>query len=234
MGRSTQIKGKMELSKRAKNYLLNIQKDFKWSTTEAETKNYLERQSFTPTDELLKFQTNYSGLELKTSSIKRDKFSASLFSKSQIINNEPLELEKVADKYIFICGEHETAQFKFWITDSGEICTINDDDTLNILHSSFDKKIEEYALKNEICDWGENPYYFEIQNQKELTLIMNSEFEIITECSDEYSTWWKNENLIIANGVWLDRPERYFHVYGKDEKICTELVVRLKEAKILN
>jgi hypothetical protein len=229
----TTKKEEMELSERAKYYLLKIKKDFNWSADKDETKRYLEKQNFIPTEEILKFQANYSGLELKTNGNKRDKFSAYLFSKSQIANNEPLEIEKVNEKFIFICGDHETAQFRFWLTDKGEICTVDDDDTLNILYSSFDKKIEEYALKNEIQNWKQNPYYFEIQSQKELTSLMNSEFEIISECSDNYATWWKNENLIIANGVWLDRPERYFHVYGKEEKMCNQLVERLQKTNIL-
>lgn len=223
----------MKLSQRAQNYLLGIKRDLKWSTDENETKNYFERQNFTPTEEILKFQTNYSGLELQTKSNIRDNFSAYLFSKNQVINNDPLELEKINGKLIFICGAHQTAPFTFWITENGEICTITDDETLNILYSSFDKTVEEYALKNDIYNWQENPYYFEVQNQKELTFFMNLDFEIIDECSDSYSTWWKNENLIIANGVWLDRPERYFHIYGKKEWHCNQLVEVLKDMKVL-
>ena len=114
----------MELSERAKNYLLKIKKDFNWSADKDETKRYLEKQNFIPTEEILKFQANYSGLELKTNSNKRDKFSAYLFSKSQIVNNEPLEIEKVNEKFIFICGDHETAQFRFWLTDKGQILSL--------------------------------------------------------------------------------------------------------------
>jgi len=223
----------MNLSERAENYLSKIKKDFNWSADKDETKNYLERQNFNATEEILKFQTDYSGLDLKINNGKRNKFSAYLFSKSQIVNNEPLKMEKVNDKYIFICGENETAQFRFWVTANGKICTINDDDSLNIIYSSFDKKIEEYALKDEIKNWKQNPVYFEIENQEELISIINAEFDLIEECSDNYSLWWKNENLIIENGVWLDRPERYFHVFGKEEKVCNQLVERLQNGRIL-
>lgn len=222
----------MELSDRAKIYLSKIEKDYNWSADKEETRIYLEKQNFEWTEELLIFQSEYSGLEL-TSKGRRDKFSAYLFSRSQIIKHEPLEIDKVNNKYIFFCGDHETAQFRFYILDTGEFCTIDNNGNLNIIHSSFDKKVEKYSLKDEIQSWKQNPYYYEVQNQKKLNEYLSSEFELIKECSDDYSSWWSNEDLIVDNGIWLERPEKYFHVYGKEEKNCDGLVENLKSLKIL-
>ncbi|NMF38733.1 hypothetical protein KMW28_24340 [Flammeovirga yaeyamensis] len=223
----------MNLSGRASKYLNTLTRDLKWSSDEEQTKAYLESQNISYCDSFLRYQTLYSGYELTIKDDPGQSFSASLFSQKQIIKNETLELEKVGNRLIEVCGEHKTAQFTFFITERGEICTLDEDDLPNILHDSFDKMLEEYALRNEIYNWDSNPYYFEVKNLEELTNMMNSEFHIISECSDQYSIWWKNENLIAVKGVWLDRPEAYFHVYGRERSKCDSLVEGLKTKEIL-
>lgn len=218
----------MNLSERASKYLKSLTRDVKWSSDENQTKAYLEGQNISSYDGFLRFQTLYSGYELTIKDDPGHSFSASLFSQKQIGKNETLEIEKAGDRLVEVCGEHKTAQFTFFITDRGEICTLDDDDLPNILHSSFDKMLEEYALRNEIYNWDSNPYYFEVKNFQDLTSAMNNEFQMIDECSDDYSTWWKNDNLIAVKGIWLDRTEAYFHVYGKERNQCDDLIERLK------
>ena len=223
----------MNISERAQKYLRTLKRDSNYVSDEKETKEYLSKQNIEPADEFLKFQIQYSGYKLTINNDSGNSFSASLFSKNQIQENLKLEIEKAGDRFIEICGDHTTAQFTFYLTDKGEFCTLDDDDLPNILHSSFDKLIEEYALRNEISEWASNPYYHQIKNTDKLESLMNNEFEIIEECSDKYSSWWRKDNLIAVKGVWLDRPEFYFHIYGENEDICDEFIEKLKDDDIL-
>lgn len=224
---TTNRKSKMNLSTRAIKYLSKLERDENWITGKEETRSYLVTQKIYPSDSILDFQSNYSGLEFIDGN-RGEWFKTYLFSKEQVQTNQPIEFEKIDDTYVFICGEHETAQFEFYLTAQGEFCTIDHNDALNIIHSSFDKKVEIHALQNEIKTWVENPSYFEIQDIDILESILSKEFEIISECSDKYSSWWGNENLIIELGVWLDRSDNYFHIYGKEEKVCDELIELLR------
>lgn len=223
----------MNLSERASRYLKSLTRDTKWTADEEETKLYLRGQHLNSIDEFLRFQVDYSGYELTIKNHPKESFRTSLFSKEQICKNEKLELEKVGDRFLEICGDHKTAQFSFFITDKGEICTLDNDDLVNVVYSSFDKMLEVYALRNEIYNWASNPHYFEIQKTDELVEFMNKAFQLIVECSDSYSTWWQNESLIAVKAVWLDRAESYFHVYGKKENDCHNLIQELQRIEIL-
>lgn len=223
----------MDLSERALKYLNSLSRDKNWTSNEDETRVYLLNQNISPINNFIRYQTLYSGYELTIKDDYGHSFSAHLFSVEQIRNNKKLELEKVGDRLIEVCGQHRTAQFTFYITDKGEICTFEDEDSPNILHSSFDKMLEEYALRNEIYNWESNPHYYNVSKVDELFDSMNFDFEIIRECSDSYSTWWKNENLIAVKGIWLDRADSYFHVYGMNRNECDILIERLKAIEIL-
>ena len=223
----------MTISERAQKYLQTLKRDSDFVSQEEETKEYLSRQDIETTAEFLKFQMQYSGYELTINNDSGNSFSASLFSKNQIQRHLKLEIETAGDRSIEICGDHKTAQFTFYLTDKGEFCTLDDTNLPNILHSSFDKLIEEYALRNEISDWASTPYYHEIKNIDKLERVMHVDFEVIEECSDEYSTWWKKDNLIAVKGVWLDRPEFYFRIYGKKKSECNDFIEELIDNNIL-
>ena len=223
----------MNLSERASKYLNSLGRDENWTSNEGKTRTYLIGQKISPVDEFLRYQVLYSGYKLTINNAPGHSFSASLFSKKQIRKNELLELEKAGSRIVEVCGDHSTAQLTFFITDRGEICTLDDEDLPNILHSSFEKMLEEYALRNEISNWESNPYYFEVINLDNLTTLMENEFKIIKECSDNYSTWWEDNNIIAVKGIWMDRPEPYFHVYGKNKNDCDNLVNRLKSQNVL-
>lgn len=222
------------LSERAIKYLESLRrKDPVWVSNEDETKEYLERQNITSYSSFLRYQTLFSGYELTVKDAPEHSFSAALFSKGQIGLNQELNIEKAGDRLVEVCGHHSTAQFTFYITDKGEICTLDDDDLPNIIHSSFDKMIEAYAFRNEIYNWTSNPYYFEIEDLQNLIIMMNKDFQIIPECTDEYSTWWRKDDLVAVKGIWLDNPGAYFHVYGKQRTECDNLVDDLKAKEIL-
>lgn len=223
----------MNLSERALKYLNSLTREVNWTSNVDETRAYLINQNINPLDEFLRYQEFYSGYVLTIKDKPGGSFSAGLFSSQQIQKNEPLEVEKIGERTLEICGAHSTAQFAFFITDKGEICTLDKNDVPNVIYSSFDKMVEEYALRNEIHHWDSNPHYFNVMNLKALEYLMNDEFQIIKECSDEYSTWWKNDDVIAVKGIWLDRPESYFHVYGVNRNICDNLINRLKKEEIL-
>jgi hypothetical protein len=223
----------MNLSKRASQYLDTLKRNEQWTSNKKETIDYLTRNGISHFDEFLRYQINYSGYELTIKNNPGQTFSCQLFSEKQIRKQEELKIEKAGDKWVEVCGNHNTAQFTFFLTNKGELCTLDDEDIPNILHSSFDKFVEEYALRNEIFDWKTNPYYFEVLDPNNLNVFLDKEFKVIEECSDLFSTWWSNEELIAVKGVWLDRPEFYFHVYGKQQQSCDRLIEQIAKVGII-
>jgi len=215
----------------------SLRRDRGWIATAEQTERYFEKNNFPPTEALINYQANFSGLELMVGKDRRGLFKAELFTKSRILNNSPISANEdyflEGEKFYFNCGTHATAQFQFYISDVGEICTDLDDDIINVLYSSFEKKIEQYALRNEIQNWQEDPVYYEIENQLSLEKYMEQGFDLIEECSDAYNSWWGNKDLIIANSTWLDRKEKYFHIYGKKLDYCKLLIEEFKNQRIL-
>ncbi|NOS93261.1 MAG: hypothetical protein HOP30_15180 [Cyclobacteriaceae bacterium] len=176
---------------------------------------------------------DYSGYQLTIQNDPGNSFSCKLFSTKQIQKNEKVELIKAGDRLLECCGNHATAQITFFLTNKGELCTLDDDDLPNILHSSFDKFVEAYALRNHISHLERNPYYFEVAKPSDLNLFMDERFKVLEECTDSYNRWWTDEQLFAVKGVWLDRPEFYFHVYGKTPRLCSDLINDLKMQGIL-
>lgn len=223
----------MNFSNRAKLYLSKLSKHKQWSTSEEETSNYLFAQNITPTQGILEFQANYSGLELTINGHKSETFSSNLFSRNQIKNNELLDLDKKNNKLFFPCGHHATAQFMFFVTGKCEICTLDNSENFNIIHSNFRKMIEQYALLNQIWDWKKNPFYFKLLKLDQLIDHMKYSFQFIEETSDDYSLWWQNENIIISTGTWFDRPSKYLLVFGKNQNIITQLLEILESKSVI-
>jgi hypothetical protein len=224
----------MILSNRAKIYISNLKRDSNWFTDIDITKDYLKKNNIEPHLAILNFQSLYSGFELVIKNDIGHSFRAYLFSKKQILTNEPVEFIELNDRILFCCGDHKTAQFNFFLAEKGELCTIdNEEDKINILHSSFEKFIESYALKNEIYNWERNPHYFEIKDYDKLAKFLKANYRLIEECSDEFESWWTDDKLIIETGIWLDRPEYFVHVYGKNRLICDEFIENLKNENIL-
>jgi hypothetical protein len=222
----------MKLSERAGAYVASLERDLYWSAGRAATAAWLEGQGLPHGEALLRFQELYSGLTMTIRGNDRDAFSARLFLHQQVAENKPPAFEKIGDTWIFPCGDHRTAQFTFYITAEGAFCTVPDE-TIHVLHDDFATFIEGYALKNEIADWESNPAFFHVTSQEHLATLLRSEFDLITECSDTRASWWQNETLIVDNGVWLDEPSTYFHVYGKRRDACDTLIGRLKRQGVL-
>lgn len=227
---NTSIEG---LSPRAKNYLNNLKRSKEWVADSTATEMYLQQQNVTANSAIINFQHYFSGLELTIKNKRNQTFYASLFLKDAILNNDPLSVDEIDEKFIYVCGHHATAQFTFYLTDRGEIAVFRDKNKLNIIYSSFPKMLESYALRNEIHNWVEIPYYYEVEDQAQLDQLFSNQFERFESCSDDYANWWKDEYLIIDNSIWLDRAERYLHIYGKNKIACQSFVDELKRRKII-
>ncbi len=223
----------MKLSNKTVNYLSSLNRNMEWTSSENYLKKYFKNQQFPISKELINYQINYSGFDLTIRNEEKNTFQLYLFSNKQISDNEGLEYERVGDKTIFTCGDHRTSQNWFYITMEEEICTTFNGDSVNILYSAIEKKVDQYALRNEIYDWHQHPFFYKIIAQTELEQSMNGKFELIVEASDQYASWWRNENMVIANGTWLDRKDRFFHVYGENEKNHKLLIKELRQNGIL-
>ena len=224
----------MSLSKRAEEYITTLKRNADWVAGAEETLIYLTENEFSLTEALVDFQSKYSGLQLTIKDDQFDAFDVRLFKRKAIKRNTPLDFDKVGDRYIFICGIHRTAQYTFFLTHQGEFCTLDDDDLPNVLNQSFEKVIEEYALKNEIYNWNGNPYYYDLRDADKLNSLMASRgFKVIDECSDQYATWWTNGILIVHKGVRLDGAEHYVRIYGLKQQDCIMLVNEFAESGII-
>ncbi|QNE40023.1 hypothetical protein F1C16_10860 [Hymenobacter sp. NBH84] len=223
----------MKLSVRAQQYIQKQARKKHWLTAPRIVDYYLKIQKVIIAPDVLLFQENYSGYVLTIRGKPRETFNARLFSGGDIAWNRKIELINVAERYVFDCGFHATAQFSFFITDKGEICTWEEDDSLNILYSSFDKFVEEYALRDELSDWYEYSGYYELLDVKMLNDYVDNSYKLIEESSDAYNSWWTNGEIIIRKGVWLDRTDFYIHVYAKMEKRVVEIVKELTSMGIV-
>jgi hypothetical protein len=222
----------MNLSERAIRYLKTRKRDKLFIVSETETREYLNSQGII-SDEFIRFQVNYSGYELTIQNDPGKSFYCKLFSTKQIQKNEKLELLKVGDRLLEHCGDYSTAQFTYFLTNKGELCTLDDNDLPNILYNSFDTFVEAYALQNRISNLDQNPYYFEVLKASDLNLFMKQRFKVLEECTDSYNQWWTDEHLFAVKGVWFDRPEFYFHVYGTSQLLCNNMINELKMQEIL-
>lgn len=226
----------MSLSQRAQDYIAKMQRNQDWQTAASETRSYLNSFDLIATESLIHFQELYSGLTLTIRNKPKSTFEALLFSKNQIATLSDPEPIVLKDTSLFHCGQHATAQFNFFLSSDGAFCTLGDDDKPNILKTSFEKHVEEYALRNEISEWEFAPPYYQVKNFNELSEYMGHHYEIIPECSDDYCTWWGNETTKIVKGVWLDREEDhdfYVHVYGINRSITDHLVDKLSSLGVI-
>lgn len=215
----------MPLSNRATHYLATLQREHDWQTTAKATQHYLEQQNLDPEGAFFIFQQQYSGYELTIKDAPTSSFLATLFSKQQVRRNTPLELEIAGNRTLEICGEHKTAPFDFYLSDQGEICTFEEEEP-NILYHSFDQLVEDYALRNELADWFNTPYY-KVQNLEELDTFLSTNFERLVDSSDAYATWWRKDNLMVNKGIWLHEPLPYVVVYSRHKTAGEYLIYQL-------
>jgi c-di-AMP phosphodiesterase-like protein len=225
----------MTLTERATKYFNRLKRNNEFYLDRETTIEYCNQQIFPLSEKLVDIQINFSGYKLTIYNDSGNGFLLRLFSKADVKNNNEIEVYHFDKTYVVDFGQHDTAQFHFYITNLGELCTLghNDDDTPNIVCSSIEKFIEQYALQDQLALQTKNPYYHEILNNEELTKLLEKDFAKIEECSDKYSQWFTNGQLTIDRGTWLDRAEFYLHVYGQKQESCDKFVDNLKQSKII-
>ena len=221
----------MSLSDRAVEYLGTLKRDNNCITDESETEQYLINNNVQPYKEFLKFQTLYSGYQLTIKDDPNNTFLASLFTREQVKTNNTLDIELAGDRLRFVTNIKQH-NLHFFLQTKGRFARLMMM-ICQTLYSSFGKLIEEYAFKNEISCMYSDPYYYNLKNEQELTELMNKEFEIIKECTDNYNIWWQNVDLIANKGVFLDGDEAYFHLYGINRTYCDKFIEQLKSKEIL-
>ncbi|MFL9481408.1 hypothetical protein ACI6Q2_01440 [Chitinophagaceae bacterium LWZ2-11] len=221
------------LSARATKYLKRLSRDSLWLCNADQVRAYLSSQNLPMFDVLMQFQILFSGFKLTIAGSTGDAFYLQLFSKKQIAANEKIHYEVEGNHYWFECGYHETGQFLFCINQIGEICTL-DKDQSNIIHSSVEKLIEHYAIRNELSSLYNDPQYYHLNNNDKLEeFLLRKNFSIISECSDKYSTWYTNENITLIRGTWYDQPKSYLYLYAKNKVNCNDLIKELKMALLI-
>ena len=225
----------MQLTDRATKYLNKLKRLDELVLDKQITIDYCKRKNFPLTETLLKVQTNFSGYKLTITNDKGHGFLLRLFAKYDIDENRDIEFYYFGDIYVVDFGEHDTAPFHFYITSLGELCTLghDDGDTPNIVCSSIEKYIEQYALLDELPLQKKDKYYHEVLKSDDLIRLLELDFAKIEECSDKYSQWFTNGQITIDKGTWLDRPEFYLRVYGQNDGSINEFVSKLKNDKII-
>jgi hypothetical protein len=179
----------MTLSERATKYFSTLKRINEFYLDKEKTIEYCKTQNFPLTERLLDIQTKFSGYKLTIRNHSGHGFLLRLFAEYDFKENREIEFYFFGETYVVDFGEHDTAQFQFYITNLGELCTLghHDGDTPNIICSSIEKFIEQYALQNELALQTKNPYYHDILNNEELTKLLEQDFDKIEECSDKYS-----------------------------------------------
>lgn len=225
----------MKLSNNASRYFAKLKRNKEFVIDLDDLLNYFKRYNIPEFEKIIEFQLNFSGLELKIKDNESSNFNAFLISKKDILNNNEIEYLLINNRYYFYCGDHETAQFWFVISDTGEICTYNEvNETVNIIYNSFEKFIESYAFQDLIKrnKKYEYPAYFNLLDDVRFNeLIVN--YKIYNASNDEFNYWMSNGNLIIKKGIWLHEHIFYIHVYGENKMECEKFIESLKEEKII-
>jgi len=225
----------MTLSERATRYFNKLKRDEELFLNKETTIDYCKKQNFPLTNTLLKIETNFSGYKLTITNDTGHGFLLRLFGKYDFDENREIEYYHFGDSYVVDFGEHDTAPFHFYVTDKGELCTLGhqEGETPNIVCSSIEKCIEQYALMEELTSQKKDRCYYEVLNSEALNKVLEQLFTKIEECSDKYSQWFTNGQLTVDKGTWLDRPEFYLHVYGQSETSINDFVSNLKNLNLI-
>lgn len=197
---------------------------------------YLKRQNIVPFDSVIDFQLNYSGLELTIPGKPGSTFRARLFSQTDLASNTAIEQVKIKGRSYFFCGDHETAPCWFVLSETGEICTYNNqDESVNPIFSSFQYLIENYVaeISQYESNMYEHPAYYNLKDNAAFwELVSNA---IVNPKANDYFNHWSivENNIRIHKGTWFDRPAAYIHIYGKSKATCEAFVSSLKAKGII-
>jgi hypothetical protein len=226
----------MKFSDRANKYLDKLKRDYDLVIGDRKMiVDYLESQNIPPLEKIIEFQMHFSGLQLTITNKPGSTFKASLFSKTDIQENSPIDPIEIDGQLYFYSGDHDTAQYWFVISSRGQICTFNNNDqTVNVIFSSFDKFIETYAFEDflEQNNQYEHSGYYELIDYSKFEKLTQSFFQH-HHTSDDYNKWLSEGNLFIHQGTWLHKPTFYIHVYGNNRKQCKTFLKLLQDNQII-
>jgi hypothetical protein len=226
----------MKFSNKASKYLDKLKRVKAYSYSDKnEVINYLERHDIPMFEKVIEFQIEYSGLVLTISDKPLSTFYARLFSVSDIEANATIDFFQISGQYYFYCGDHETAQFWFVLSQNGELCTCdNERETANVVFSSFDKFIETYAFEDllKMNKKYEHPPYYDLIDETDFDNLTKGYYQHVT-ASDSFNQWLSNDDLVIHKGTWLGRSSKYIHFYGDNKLKCETFMQTLKEKNII-
>lgn len=180
---------------------------------------------------LIDLLTKYNSYRLTIEEDENQTFSIHFISKSDIKKKrETIFTENGITLFPF--GDHKTAQFHFYITNNGEIATL-ETNQLVFICSSIEKFIEQYALQNEIGSKKDYPYYYQVSNNDKLMAVLSGSFTEIPECSNQYSSWYTNGTVTIVKGICLDGSGWFLHIFASKNTITDQLIVHLQKEKYI-
>lgn len=222
----------MNLTDRAARYLRKQKRNWGWKADSFLTESYLKSQLIPPFESIVAFESNYSGYYLTIKGKPQETFTISLFSKIAILFKQEIKFIQYGDEYYFPCGEHQSAQLNFCISNRGNIC-INDE-PMQIISSSIEKFIEQYAKKDEINNWFELPYYYDLESPELLEMFLNlNQYQLIPECSDLYNQWYGNDSIIFTKATWWANTGFCIHIYAATEKQANIFAEQLANKNII-
>lgn len=140
----------MKLSNQAFEYVGSLNRDTAYiETGRKKVIEYFQKQGLPVFDKVIDFQVEYSGLTLTIYNKPESSFNTKLYLAKDIETNTPVDFLKIEGRYFFYCGDHETAQFWFVLSQDGEVGIYdNNAETVNLIFSSFEKFIETYAFED--------------------------------------------------------------------------------------
>ena len=225
------------LSEQAQTYLKRQNRDKNYYTDFEQTIEYLLLQNFDVPQVIYDIQENYGGYQLKVSGKRGAGFDIQIIAKRNIKNNIPLRHDEFEGNLYFSFGFHNTAQYTYYISSEGTICTWGPetDGIVNPVSTSTEKYIENYALMDNIYQCGTvNNYYYHVPDIKNLRDYLGKHFKRLNYCSDKYTAWYQREGLYVNTGVWLGTPQFYLTCYNKGEKTVNDFLKSLAEKKLID
>jgi hypothetical protein len=224
----------MRFSKEAERYLDKLNRDSRFVITDRlAVIEYLTKQHITPFPAIVDFQMDFSGLELTVSKNRGATFYTRLFPANSVARNMEIEQVVVDGQTYFFCGDHETAQFYFVVGQHGQMCTY-DNSTVNIISSSFEKFIENYAMQDLLSRQKryEHPYFYNLKKVEAFDTL-TKDYSRDLMANDDYNTWLSSYDITVVKGTWYDRAAQYIHIYGDNKRTCEAFADTLKAAGII-
>jgi hypothetical protein len=203
-----------DLSERAVRYLKTIERDNN-SRSRDDIVNTFKINNIPICEPLIAFEERYSGYIFKINEvpIKFGLINGGGFPYDYKLATIDFEhSNSIEHNYDFICGLSEYPM-TFTLDENGRYY-----EDYNIEHSSFEKVIEELAIKNYVAEnFGGEILRFNI-NSPDIDLVKQFELVLLNEMSDDIVRWYKTEqNFVSLKG------ETITIIGMKNTKIITEI-----------